>query len=204
MISNLNRLTASFKTLGEYPKDAVMSATTDIVLGAGLTTPTKKTHHHGLTGSYRATTVGRTLIVNIRRNNHIDWEAFKHTLDVELAHHMAYQFNHDDQLTISYIFGQKYWEDYRLAMIEGLVSTGTGDFKEVVLATWSMVLGDYLYWKTTANLYMEAMEEATDDLKMSIYAQKAKVAFTHAEAIKLGFDTAFPMASITEMWLPTA
>jgi hypothetical protein len=113
---------------------------------------------------------------------------------------MVRQFLSDDQLTIAYIFGSDYWNAYKEAML-GWTDTMDTTFENIVRSTWSCVMGDYLYWKTTANLYLEAMEEADTDLKRSIYAQKAKCAFTHAEGIMTGFNHSFPMAKITELWV---
>jgi hypothetical protein len=183
-----------------YPKEARDQATRDVVNGAGLTTPTLKANAKGLVGAYRATDKKRSLIVNIKKNDGVAWDDFKTTLDPYIAQLMAQQFLNDDKDTIEYVFGRDYWEAYREAMLGEINATNT-TFEKVVRSTWSCVMGDYLYWKTTANLYLEAMEEADTDLKRSIYAQKAKCAHTHAEGIMTGFNHSFPMAKITELWV---
>jgi len=193
-------LQSTFETMDAYPKEAQNQATMDIVKGSGLTTPTLKHEPNGLVGAYRASAKKRSLIVNIKKNDGVAWDAFKGTLAPHLAHLMAHQFLSDDKLTIEYIFGKPYWNAYKDAML-GWADPKNVSFENVVRSTWSCVMGDYLYWKTTANLYLEAMEEADTDLKRSIYAQKAKCAFTHAEGIMTGFNHSFPMAKMTELWV---
>lgn len=200
MMNQIKNLQSTFETMDAYPKEAREQATRDVVNGAGLTTPTLKANAKGLVGAYRATNKKRSLIVNIKKNDGVAWDDFQPTLDPHIAQLMAYQFLHDDQLTIEYIFGKPYWTAYREAMMSWIDPKQT-TFEKVVMATWSCVMGDYLYWKTTANLYLEAMEEADTDLKRSIYAQKAKCAFTHAEGIMTGFNHSFPMAKMTELWV---
>jgi len=200
MMNQIKSLQSTFETMNEYPKEAQNQATLDIVKGSGLTTPTLKQAPNGMVGAYRATAKKRSLIVNIKKNDGVEWDDFKKTLAPQLAKLMAYQFLSDDQLTIEYIFGRDYWVAYREAML-GEIDAKETTFENVVRSTWSCVMGDYLYWKTTANLYLEAMEEADTDLKRSIYAQKAKCAFIHAEGIMTGFNHSFPMAKMTELWI---
>ena len=200
MLNQLKTLQSTFETMDAYPKEANNQATMDIVKGSGLITPTLKQAPNGMVGAYRATDKKRSLIVNIKKNDGVAWDDFKATLAPHIANLMAYQFGHDDMLTIGHIFGKDYWEAYRWAML-GDMDTKNTTFENVVRGTWRCVMGDYLYWKTTANLYLEAMEEAETDLKRSIYAQKAKCAFTHAEGIMTGFNHSFPMAKITECWV---
>ena len=200
MMNQIKTLQSTFETMDAYPKEAQKQATLDIVNGSGLTTPTLKQAPNGMVGAYRATTKKRSLIVNIKKNDGVEWDDFKATLAPHLATLMAHQFLSDDHLTIEYIFGRDYWVAYREAML-GWTDALDTTFENVVRSTWSCVMGDYLYWKTTANLYLEAMEEADTDLKRSIYAQKAKCAFTHAEGIMTGFNHSFPMAKMTELWV---
>ena len=200
MMNQIKTLQSTFETMDAYPKEANNQATRDIVNGSGLTTPTLKQAPNGMVGAYRATTKKRSLIVNIKKNDGVAWDDFKATLAPHIAQLMAYQFGHDDMLTITHIFGEDYWKAYRTAML-GWIDAKNTNFENVVRSTWSCVMGDYLYWKTTANLYLEAMEEAESDLKRSIYAQKAKCAFTHAEGIMTGFNHSFPMAKMTELWV---
>jgi hypothetical protein len=200
MLNQLKTLQSTFETMDAYPKEAQNQATMDIVKGSGLTTPTLKQAPNGMRGAYRATDKKRSLIVSMSKNDGVAWDDFKGTLAPHIAQLMAHQFLSDDQLTIEHIFGRDYWVAYREAML-GWADPKNVSFENVVRSTWSCVMGDYLYWKTTANLYLEAMEEAETDLKRSIYAQKAKCAFTHAEGIMTGFNHSFPMAKITECWV---
>jgi hypothetical protein len=199
MMNHLNTLTASFKTMDEYPKEALAQATRDIVNGAGLITPTLRPTGNGFIGAYRATNAKRSIMVMINKNTEVAWDDFKETFTPSLGQLMAYQFNHDDQMTITAVFGADYWKDYRNAMLGSMTTENT--FENCVRATWRCVMGDYLYWSTTAKLYLEAMENADTDLKRSIYAQKAKISYTHAEGIKSGFEANFPMATITDKWI---
>jgi hypothetical protein len=198
MMNQIKNLQSTFETMDAYPKEAQKQATMDIVKGAGLTTPTLKHSPNGMVGAYRATNKKRSLIVNIKKNDGVDWDDLK-TLSPLVARLMLHQFLSDDKLTIEAIFGSDYWNAYKEAMLGKDMDTKETTFKNVVRITWSCVMGDYLYWKTTANLYLEAMEEADTDLKRSIYAQKAKCAFTHAEGIMTGFNHSFPMANMTEL-----
>lgn len=199
MLSHLNTLDASFKTMGEYPKDALLQATADIINGAGLTIPTLRTTPNGFVAAYRATTAKRSLITTLKRNPDVEWDTFKETFYPQIGMLMATQFNQDDQQTLTAIFGADYWTAYRNAIMEGMTTTNT--FENCVRGTWRCVIGDYTYWKTAAMLYLEAMETADTDLKRSIYAQKAKISHIHAEGIKMGFHHAFPSATLTDIWI---
>lgn len=199
MLSHLTTLDASFKTMNEYPRDALLQATADIINAAGLTTPVVRTTPNGFVAAYRATAVKRSLITTIKRNDGVEWDTFKQTFEPQMGMLMSQQFNGDDQQTLTAIFGADYWKSYRAAFMDGMTTANT--FENCVKGTWRCVLGDYTYWKTAANLYLEAMEAADTDLKRSIYAQKAKISHIHAEGIKTGFTHSFPTATLTEMWI---
>jgi hypothetical protein len=176
---SVETLASQCKSLNEYPQELVKSLTLEVLLPSGLALPQLNYTPRGIIGTIR---VGKkATIVKTTLKEGADWSETISCLDPAVASFLSSLFLRDTGLTVATIFGDDYWNAFRSAIVK---DEGTVSHEKVLKMVWACVAGDMLYWRMTAQIYMDAVENETNDLKMMVLAKKAQIAFGHSKMVE--------------------
>ncbi len=181
MNSSIASLQSQFQSLKALPQDIATSITREVLLPAGLGAPVMNYIPKGLVACLRAGATKGT-IVKITKNDTVSWDDCLNSISPDQALGLSVLFQRDTGLTISTIFGDEFWNAYRSGIVKRAgVNTSSENTLKLI---WACVAGDILYWRMTSQIYLDAMENETNEAKVLVLAKKGQIAFSHSEMAK--------------------
>jgi hypothetical protein len=165
-----------FQSLNQLPRDVAKAMTLEVLRPSGLSVPVLNYTPTGLVACIRAG--GKATIAKITKKDDVSWSHAQSGLSPISAYAFNELFQRDTALTITTIFGEDYWNNYRSAIVK---RAGGNTSETVVKMVFALVAGDLLYWRMTGQVYMDAMENESNEGKVLCLAKKAQIAFTQAE-----------------------
>jgi hypothetical protein len=179
MNSSINALNSQFQSLDALPQDVAKAMTVEVFRPSGMTIPVLNQTGEGLVACIRAG--AKATIVKITRNEGLSWDEVRDDMSPDQCWGLSCLFQQDTAQTIATVFSWDFWFKYRSAIIKDL---GERNSQNIVRLIFSCVAGDILYWRMSGQVYLDAMENETNEVKVLCLAKKAQIAFSHAEMTK--------------------
>ena len=190
--SSLASLSSSFKNLQEFPEELGKKATLEVLKPSGLTIPQLNYTPKGVVASIR---VGKkATIVKITLKEPYTFDGTLCCLNPHNGYAISDLFKRQTGLTIATVFGDAFWEDYQNAIVKE--PSLPPNPEKVIKMLYACIAGDVLYWRMSAQVYMDAMEDETNEAMSLVLAKKAQIAFQQSE-MTLGFLKASMPCDIT-------
>ena len=152
----------------------------DLLPKSGLSVPQIKYTPVSVIGNIRAGK--KATIVKITLEEGKDWDESLSVSRVGLAHALR----NDTAQTIATIFGVEYWNAYKDSILNNQA------LQQPHRMFWAWSAGDMLFWRMVSQIYIDAMENETNELKMMVLAKKAQIAFQHSEMTLAVLKDAMP------------
>lgn len=183
MNASIASLQSQFESLEALPQDIATSITKEVLLPAGMSVPFLNYTPKGLVACIRCIREGanKATIVKITKNDDVSWEFARSTLSPDQALGLNELFQKQTALTVASIFGCDYWWNYRNAIVK---SAGEQNVENMMKLIFALVAGDVLYWRMTSQIYLDAMENETNEARVLVLAKKGQIAFSHSEMAK--------------------
>jgi len=177
MKSAIDSLQTHFKSLEELPQDLCDTVTKEVFGSCVLSVPVLNYTPTGLVASIRAG--DKATIIKITKKEEASWEYLHSHITPEQVWSFSNLLQQDTAQTISSLFGWDYWFKYRFAIVKRAGENNTPENKMKLV--FALVAGDALYWRIVSQVYMDAMENETNEVKVLILAKKAQITYSHSE-----------------------
>jgi hypothetical protein len=193
-IATLNAsIQSNRKNLKEFPKGLAYDTSMDVLPKSGLSVAKIKFTSTGVIGSIRAGK--KATIVKINLKDDEDWDCAKGSRNSFWGKQLE---AHCDSLEnfIRHIYGDEFyksWYDATVQIPEPYTpETPAEDLTsaQTTQCVWGEVAGYVLYWRMTGQIYMDAMEDETNELKMLVLAKQAQLAYQYSEIALAVLDIA--------------